>query len=319
MSLRNSRFKTFLGSAMIVAAGLAGAQDYPNRVIRIITATPGSGSDFTARLIAQGISGPLGQTVIVENRPSNLTGEIAVKALPDGYTLLVEGNSFWFAPLLQKTPYDVLRDFSPITIALFAPNIVVLHPSVPANSINELIALAKAKPGQLNYGSSGTGSSQHLAIEMLKSMAGINIVHVPYKGNAPALAGTIANEVQLMSSSAAAAAPFLKSGKLKVLAVTSAKPSALFPGLPTVASAGLPGYDLASRTGLFATGKPPKAVINRLNLEIVRALRTPEIKEKFSSAGVETIGNTPEEFTAIIVSEIAIIGNVIKDAGIKAD
>ena len=319
MSLQRFFVRAFCAWTMFLGGGVVSGQEYPNRVIRIITATPGSGSDFTARLIAQGITGALGQPVIVENRPSNLTGDIAVKALPDGYTLLVEGNSFWFAPLLQKTPYEVLRDFSPITIALFAPNIVVVHPAVSANSVRDLITLAKAKPGQLNYGSSGTGSSQHLAIEMLKSMAWINIVHVPYKGNAAALAGTIANEVQLMSSSAAAAAPFMKSGKLKVLAVTSAQPSALFPGLPTVASAGLPGYDLSSRTGLFATGKPAKGIVNRLNQEVVRALNSPEIKEKFTNAGIETVGNTPEEFTAIIKSEIARIGKVIKDAGIKAD
>ena len=295
------------------------AQDFPNRPIRVITSLPGGGSDFASRLIAQGISGPLGQPVIVENRPSNLTAEVAMKAQPDGYTLLVEGNSFWFAPLLQKTPYEVLRDFSPVTIALSAPNILVLHPSVPANSVTELIALAKAKPGQLNYGSSGTGSSQHIAIEMLNFMAGINIVHVPYKGNGPALTGTMAGEVQLMASSAAAAAHFLKSGKLKVLAVTTAKPSALFPNVPTIASAGLSGYEIGTRTGLFATGKPPLAIIKRLNHEIVRALHTPEIKEKFFKAGVETVGNTPEEFTAIIKSETARVGKIIKEAGIKAD
>ena len=289
---------------MAMGASIAWAQDpstgsgqaFPNRPIRIITSLPGGGSDFTARLIAQGISGPLGQPVIVENRPSNLTGDFAMKALPDGYTLLVEGNSFWFTPLIQPQRYDVLRDFTPVTIALNSPNIIVVHPSVPANSIRELIALAKAKPGQLNYGSS-FGSTSHLAMEMLKSMAGINIVHVPYKGSGPAVNAVIAGEVQFMSASAAAVAPFTKSGKLRALAVTSAKPSAMLPGLPTIASA-VPGYELELTTGLFASGKPPKAVINRLNQEIVRALNTKEIKEKFFTTGGETVGNTPEEFAA---------------------
>ena len=304
---------------LVVGAGVASGQDFPNKPIRIITSLPGGGSDFASRLIAQGISGPVGQPVIVDNRPSSITGETAMKAQPDGYTLLVDGNSFWFAPLIQRTPYDVLRDFSPVTIALTAPNIVVVHPSVPANSISELIAFAKGRPGQLNYGSSGTGSSQHLAAEMLKSMAGINMVHVPYKGNGPALTGLIAGEIQLLSSGAAAAAPHMKSGKLRALAVTSAQPSALYPGLPTIAAAGLPGYELVTRTGLFASGKPPKATINRLNQEIVRALNTAEIKEKFFSSGVETVGNSPDEFTAIIKSEVARMDKVIKDAGITAN
>jgi tripartite-type tricarboxylate transporter receptor subunit TctC len=298
--------------------GLASAQDYPNRPIRAITSLPGGGSDFAARLIAQAVAGPLGQPVIVENRPSNLTAEAAMKALPDGYTLLVEGSSFWVAPLLRKTQYEVLRDFSPITIALSAPNLLVMHPSVAANSVSELIALAKAKPGTLNYGSAGTGGSLHLAMEMFNSMAGTSIVHVPYKGLGPALTGLVAGEVQLLSSTAAGYAPFAKSGKLKALAVTSAKPTVLFPGLPTIASA-VPGYELVQYTGLFAVGKPPKAIVNKLNQEMVRALNNSDIKERFLNAGVETVGNTPEEFAAIVSSEITRISKVIKDAGIKAE
>ena len=303
---------------VIWGASTACGQEFPNRPIRLITSLPGGGSDFAARLIAQGISGPLGQPVIVENRPSNLTAEVAMKAQPDGYTLLVEGNSFWVAPLLRNTPYQVLRDFTPVTIALTAPNILVMHPSVAANSVGELIALAKAKPGQLNYGSAGTGGSLHLAMEMFRSMAGIDIVHVPYKGIGAALTGLVAGEIQLLSSTAAALAPFTKSGKLKALAVTTAKPSSLFPALPTIASA-VPGYELVLRTGLFAVGKPPRSTIVRLNQEVVRTLNTAEIKDRFFNAGVETVGNTPEEFAAIIKSEIAAFSKVIKEAGIKAE
>ena len=302
----------------VVGSGVVYGQDFPNRPIRIITSLPGGGSDFASRLIAQARTPLFGQPVIVENRPSNITGDVAMKAQPDGYTLLIDSNSFWFTPLMQKTPYEVLRDFSPVTIALIAPNIIAVHPSVAATSIRELIALAKAKPGQLNYAAS-IGSTPHLAIEILKSMAGINVVHIPYKGSGLAVTGVVSGESQLLSSSAASLAPFIKSGKLRALAVTSAQPSALLPGLPTVASAGLPGYDLSSLNGVFAAGKPPAAVINRPNRDIVRALNSPEVKEKFLSAGVETVGSTPEEFAAKIKSEVARIGKVVREAGIKIE
>ena len=239
-------------------------------------------------------------------------------AQPDGYTLLVEGNAFWFKPLMQKSNYDVLRDFSPVTINFNAPNIIAVHPSVPATSIRELIALAKAKPGQLNY-AAAVGSTPQIAMEMLKAMAGISIVHVPYKGSGLAVAGVAAGESQLLSASAAASASFIKSGKLRAIAVTSAQPSALLPGLPTVASSGLPGYDVSSLNGVLAVGKPPRAVINQLNRDIVRGLNSPEVKEKFLAVGVEPVGSTPEEFVARIKSEVVRIGKVVKDAGIKIE
>jgi len=304
----------------VSAANMVYGQIFPTRPVRVIAPLPGGTGDFAMRLVSQEISGPLGQPVIVENRPSSLTGETAMKAQPDGYTLLIEGSSFWITPLMQKTPYDVELDFSPITQMLMAPNILVVHPSITEGSLKDLIALAKAKPGHLNYGSSGTGSSQHLGAEMLKSMTGINMVHIPYKGIGPAVTGLIAGEVQVISSSAASVAPHIKSGKLRALAVTGARPSALFPGLPTVESAaGLPGYDVTTRTGLFAAGKPPRMVINRLNQEIVRALNKPEVREKFLNQGVETVGNSPEEFAATIKSEIVRMRKVINDAGIRLD
>ena len=316
MSLRHFAGILSIG-VMVIAPDVAGGQDYPSKPIRIVTATPGSGSDFVARLIAQGIAAPLGQPVIVENRPSNLTGDTARKALPDGYTLLVEGNSFWLGPLVQKMPYDVLRDFTPVTIVLLAPNVLVAHPSVAANSVTELIALAKAKPGQLNYGSSSTGSSQQLALELLKFMAGVDIVEVSYKGVVATVMGVIAGEIQLVSAQASIVGPHIKSGKLKALGVTTPKPSPLFPDLPTIASAGLPGYELVTRTGLFAAGKPPRPIIQRLNQEIVRTLNTSETKEKFFNAGVEAVGNTPEDFVAIIKSDMVKMGKLIKDAKIR--
>jgi tripartite-type tricarboxylate transporter receptor subunit TctC len=304
---------------MILTVSATHAQDFPNRPIRVITSLPGGGSDFGTRLIAQGITGTLGQPVIVENRPSNLTGDIAMKAQGDGYTLLVEGNSFWFGPLIYKTSYDVLRDFSPITIGMIAPNIIVVHPSIGVTTIPELIALAKAKPGQLNYASSGIGSSQQFGAEMLNLMAGIKLVHVPYKGSGLALTGILGGEVQVMSASAASASPHIKGGKLRALAVTSAKPSALLPGLPTVASFGLPGFDLSSRTGVFAAGKPPKAIIERLNKDIARALSTPDIRDKFFAAGVETNTDTADESVATIKTEVARMAKIVQAAGMKVD
>jgi tripartite-type tricarboxylate transporter receptor subunit TctC len=308
-------------SLCVLALGTSAAcaQAYPTKPIRIVTASPGSGSDGVARLLAGGISGPLGQPVIVENRPSALTGDFAVKALPDGYTLLVEGNSFWLAPLIQKTPYDVMKDFSPITIALLTPNVLVGHPSIPANTLSELIALAKAKPGLLNYGSSGVGSSQQLAIEMLNFMAGIKLVHVPYKGVVFALTAVLANEVQLVAATPALTGPHIKAGKLKAYGITTPVPSPLLPGVAPIAAQGYPGYEQVTRTALFAVGKPPQAIIDRLHMEAVRVIHLAETKERFTNMGVEPVGNTPAEFIAIIKNDVTKMGKVIKDAGIRAD
>ena len=315
-----SRFAMTFLLCLAVTTPPVSAQDYPNKPTRIITSSPGSGSDFVARLIAQGITGPLGQPVIVDNRSSNLTGDYAMNAPPDGYNLLVESNSFWLAPLLQTKPYEVLRDFTPVTTVLSRPNIVVVHPSVAANSVSDLIVLVKARPGQLNYSSSGNGSSEQLAMEMLKFMAGgINIVHVSYKGSAPAVTAVVAGEVQMVIASAALVLPQIKAGKLRALAVTSAKPSPILPNLPTVASFGLRDYDYMTITGLFASGKPPQAIIHRLNQEIVRVVNSAETRDRFAAMGVEPVGNTPEEFVAIIKADVARMGNVIKQAHITAD
>src|SRR5262245_36436616 len=257
------------------------AQDFPSKPIRIVTAGAGTGSDFVARLIGQGISGPLGQQVIVDNRPSGvIQGEIVSRASPDGYTLVIIGGGLWIGPLLYSTPYDGIRDFTPITIVSREPSLLVVHPSLPAKSVKELIALAKARPGQLNWASSGTGSSGHLAGELFKSLADINSVRIPYKGTSFSLVALVAGEVQLQFSSPLAIAGQLKSGKLRALGVTSAQPSALAPGLPTVAAT-VPGYEAVGMTGVFAPAKTPANVVNRLNQEMVRVLSTPDVREKF--------------------------------------
>ncbi len=218
----------------------------------------------------------------------------------------------------DNLPWDALRDFAPITLAITSPNIVVVHPAQPINSIKDLIAVAKARPGQLNDGGGQTGASSHLASELFKAMAGVDIVRVPYKGVGPALNALVAGEVQLSFTNPGAAAPHVKSGRLRAVAVTSAQPSALLPGLPTVAASGLPGYEAVSIFGMFAPAKTPAAIINRLNLETARHLTAPETRERFLSSGVETVGSSPEQLGATIKSEMTRMGKVIRDRGIRA-
>jgi tripartite-type tricarboxylate transporter receptor subunit TctC len=295
---------------------------FPGKPIHIITGEPGGSNDFASRLIAPGLAERMGQAVIVENKggASGIVGaELVVKAPPDGYTVLLYGSPIWLLPFMQTLSYDPLRDFLPVTLVIRSPNLLVVHPSVAANSLKELIALAKAKPDALNYASSATGGSPHLAAELFKAMAGVNMVMISYKGAGPAVTATISGEVQVMFPNAASSAPHLKSGKLRALAVTSAQPTELIPGLPTVAASGLPGYEAVSMFGMFAPAKTPPAVINRLNQETARVLARPEVKEKFFNAGVEAVGNSPAEFATAMKTEMTVLGKVIRDAGIRAD
>ena len=305
---------------MLLGAGAVSGQNYPNKPIRIVTSEAGGGNDLQARLIAQGLTRALGEQVIVENRPSGIIpGEIVSKAPPNGYTLLLYNNALWTGPLIQKTPYDALKDFSPIVAVAKAANILVVNPALPINSVAELIALAKAKPGELNYGSSGTGASNHLAAELFSAMAGINIVRINYKGAGPALTALLAGELQLMFPTAGAVAPHIRTGRVRMLAVTSAEPSALAPGIPTMAASGLPGYESISIYGVFAPARTPRTLIDKLNQEIVRFLNRADIKEKFFNAGMETMGGSPEQLAATVKSEIARVSKVIKQAGIRSE
>ena len=236
--MRTSRFvaRMALGGFALCAVGLVSGQNYPTRPIRVITAGVGGGNDVSARLVAQGLSASIGQQVIVENRASGIiTAEAVAKAAPDGYTVLVYGSTIWTTPLLQSTPYDPVRDFAPITMVASSPHVIVVHPSLPVKTVKELIALAKAKPGQLNDASLGTGTSTHLGAELFKSMAGVNIVRIPYKAAASQIGDLLGGQVQLTFSTTGAAMPLVKVGRLRALAVTSSKPSAMTPGLPTVA------------------------------------------------------------------------------------
>jgi tripartite-type tricarboxylate transporter receptor subunit TctC len=294
------------------------AQDFPRKPIRIVTGSPGGGGDFASRLIAQGITGPLGQAVIVENH-GNFTGEYVMRAAADGYTLLLDGTSFWVGPLLQDAPYDVEKDFAPITLAVNLPNVLVVAPTLPAKTVKELIDLAKRRPGEINYSAGSIGGPAHLAGELFKAMAGINMIAIPYKGGAPALSAVIGGEVQVNFATTTAAAPHIKSGRLRILAVTSAQPSVLVPGVPTIAAAGVPGYEAISTYGVFAPARTPAAIISVLNREMVKVLTTPEVKERLLSSGEEAVGSSPDELAAMVRADIVKWGNVIKNAGIRAN
>ena len=306
-------------TAFLVAGG-APAQHYPYKPIRIVTSEPGSGTDLMSRLIGQRLTESLGKQVIVENRGGTLAREVVMRAPPDGYTLLMSGTSLWLSPFMREhASYDPVRDFSPITLAASSPNVLTVNPALPAESVRDLIALAKAKPGELNYGSGSTGAPTHLAAELFKAMAGVDIVRIPYKGTGPAINALLANQVQIMFVSTTSVAPHVKSGKLRALAVSTARPSVLTPGLPTVTSAGLTGYEATSLFGMFAPAGTPSVILNRLNREIVQVLGSTEVKERLLNSGVEAIGSSAAELAATMKSEMTKWSKLIKAAGIRED
>ena len=320
MSISRVIVALFSFGTMILGTWPVSGQNYPNKPIRIVTGSVGSGNDIASRIIAQGLTGSLGQQVIVENRAAGvITFMTVAKAPPDGYTLLYYTNGLWTTPLIEKTPWHPVNDFSPIISTSKAPSILVVHPAVPAKSVSELIALAKARPGELNYAAAGIGSGTHLSAELFKAMAGVSIAYIPYKGSGLALIDLIGGQVQMMFATAGSVASHMKSGTLRALAVTSAQPSELLPGLPAVAASGLPGYESVSIYGVFAPAKTPPAIINRLNREILVLLKRTDVREKFLSSGVETVGSSPEQLAAIVKSEMARLGKVIKDAGLRVE
>jgi tripartite-type tricarboxylate transporter receptor subunit TctC len=308
-----------LPSALLTGAGIATGQVFPSKTIRIVTGSVGGNSDFSSRLVAQGIAGPLGQPVIIDNRGGGIVPGLTVaKSPPDGYTLLVAAGTLWNGPLLRETPYDPLKDFLPISLMNRSPAMLVVHPSLPVKSVKEFIALAKARPGQLNYSSSSIGSISHLAGELFKYTAKINVVRVNYKISANEMTDLVSGYIQFSVGTAGELVPHVKSGQLRALAVTGPQPSPLMPGLPTVAAT-LPGFEALSMTGIFAPAKTPAPVINRLSQEIMRFVRTPEAKDKFLESGVEAVGSTPEELEAAMKAEIARWSKLIKVVGIKLD
>jgi tripartite-type tricarboxylate transporter receptor subunit TctC len=307
-------------------AAAARADDYPSHAIRFVIAfTPGGPSDLLTRTIGQQLSARLGQPVLAENRPGaggNLAADLVAKAAPDGYTLLMANIGILAAnaSLYGHLSFDPLEDLAPIILVGAQPNILVVHPSLPVHSVAELIALAKAQPGRLDYASSGNGTPSHLSAELFKTMTGTDMVHVAYRGGVPALTDVIAGQgVQLMFATAVSALPFIRAGQLRALAVTSATRSPLLPDLPTLQEAGLPGYESTAWHGVVAPAGTPAAIIDRLNIEIGVILTLPEIRQVLSTQGIDIIGGTPAQFSAYIRAEIPKWAEIVRRSGAHVD
>jgi len=311
--------------AILAPHAAAAADLYPARPIRFVVAfPPGGGTDIIARSIAHKLAERLAQQVVVDNRPGaggNIGTDIVAKSAPDGYTVLMgsAGPLAINASLFASMPFDPVRDLAPVTLAASTPNVLVVHPSLRAATVKELIALAKARPGEINFASSGHGTPAHLAGELFNSMAGVKMVHVPYKGAAPALADLLGGQVQLMFSTMPPALPHVKDGKLRALAVTSLKRSRATPDLPTVDEAALPGFEANTWHGVVVPSGTPAAIVARLNREIVAILHLPDVVERLSAQGAEPVGSTPEEFAAYIRSETLKWAKVVRDSGAKAE
>ena len=309
----------------LVLAAPASAQNYPNKTIRILVGfAPGGSTDIVARLIAQKMSDTIGQQVVVDNRAGAggiIAAEILAKSPPDGYTMFActTGN-FAIIPYLYKTvPYNADKDLVPVTQTGSLPYIIVVHPSLPVKNVKELIAFAKAHPGQINYASSGVGSASHLSPELFKSMAGIDITHVPYKGTGNAMGDLIAGQVVMMFDQPVSSLPIVKSGKLRVLAISSGKRFPTLPEIPTVAESGIPGFEAVSWAGMCVPGGTSKEIVNRLQVEIAKVLKLPDITNRLMNDGIEPIGSTPEQFQAFIEREKIKWSKVVKDSGARAD
>src|ERR1043166_3490211 len=311
-------------SLLFPAVNAAAADAYPVKPIRMIVPwPPGGGTDVFARAISQKLSESWGQSVLVGNRPGatgNIGAELTAKSPPDGYTTMLATITLATNPALYPAlPFDALKDFAPITLVAGVPHMLVVNPSLPANSVKEFIALAKVRPGQINYASAGNGSPFHLAAELFKLLAGVNLVHVPYKGGGPAITEVIGGQVPVTFANLLPVLPHVNSGRLRALGVTSAKRSPAAPKVPTIAEAGVPGYEFSSWFGVFPPAEPPTEIFTRLNGEIVKILNTPEMKDRLSREGAEVSASTAEQFGAYLKAETTKWGKVIKQAGIRAD
>jgi len=312
-------------SAALVPSVLAAAPAYPEKPVRVIVPVPAGGTpDVVIRTISPGVSSLLGQQLVIDNRggAGGLIGvELAARANADGYTLLFASpGALTILPHLKKrVPYDTLRDFAPISLVSSGPFLLVSHPAVPAKTVKELIALAKAAPGKLNYGSAGNGVANHLAMELFKSMAGVNITHVPYKGAPLAVADLIGGNVEMMFNSIAPVLPHIKSGRLRLLGIASSKRSPQLPDAPTISEAGVPGFEASNWFGLFAPAKTPKAIVARLNDAIVKVVRAPETRAQFELQGSDPVGNSPEEFAAYVRKDLEKYAKIVKLSGAKLD
>ena len=313
-----------LATDALVASASDHAQKYPERPVRVVVPFPAAGgTDILARLFLQKIAERTGANFIIDNRSGaggTIGTEIVAKAPADGYTLLVCSSSHTINPsVYRKLGYEPLRDFAPVTMIASGPGLLVVHPSVPAKSVKELIALSKAKPGQLNYASAGNGTPPHLAAELFKSMAGIDIVHVPYKGNVPAFVDLISGAVSLSFPTITSGLPQVRAGKLRALGVTSRERSSVVPDVPTIAEAGLPGYESSTWYGMLAPAGTPRPIVMKLHGEMLEVLKLADIREKLSAQGLEPVGNTPADFASVISAELVKWRKVVAAAGMKAE
>ena len=322
---RRIKARGFCAIILFVAACASDAQSvYPNHALRmVVPSSAGGGADIVARIIAPKLAERLGHQVVVDNRPGAGTligGDIVAKALPDGYTLLMAISTLATNPVIyKKMPYDALRDLAPVTQVASLPNILVVHPSVPVKTAQELIAFARAHPKQLSYGSPGTGTNPHLAMELFGSMAKVGMVHIPYKGSAPAVIDLVAGHITVMAATALTGIPHVRSGRLRALAVTSDKRTAAAPEVPTIAEAALPGYDAVQWYGVLAPAQTPADIVTKLHAEIARILQISEVKDRLLGDGADPVGNTPDEFARFIRAETAKWTKVARDAGIKPE
>ena len=316
----------WLAAALALAAGACSAQvAFPEKPVRFVVGfTPGGPSDIIARALGQKLGDAWRRQIVIENRPGaggNIAAEAVAKSAPDGYTWLLGNNSILATNqhLYRSLAYDPVKDFAPVALVAIQPNLLVVNPGLPATSVRELIALAKSKPGRLNYASSGSGAAAHLAGELFKAMTGVDMVHVPYKGAQPALTDVIAGQAQLMFATSASVIPYIKAGRLRALAVTTAQRSASIPELPTVAEAGVPGFEAITWHGVVVPAATAAALVERLNREIVAALGERDLRERLESLGAEVAAGTPREFAEYIAREIPKWAKVVKDSGARAE
>lgn len=314
-----------LGALFACIATVASAQSYPNRAIRLVVPFPAAGTtDILARAAAQKLTEAFGQSVVVDNRPGaagNIGSDLVAKSAPDGYTLLMGtvGTHAINPSLYSKMPYDHVKDFVPVVLVAGVPNVLVVNPALPVNSVADLIKLAKDKPGQINFASSGSGTSIHLSGELFKTMAGVDITHVPYKGSSPALIDLIGGQVQIMFDNLPSALPQIKAGKLRAIAVTSLKRAPVLPDVPTISESGLPGFEASSWFGVLAPAGTPAPIVARINAEVNKWLQSAEAREKLLSQGAEAAGGSPEQFANHIRAESEKWAKVVKASGAKVD
>lgn len=320
----NNRTRGWVAAILLVLSANPGAQAYPNRPVRLVVPfPPGGATDIVARGIAQKLSDGLKQQFVVDNRGGGgqvIGTELVAKSAPNGYTLLLASVTHSINPALHpKLPYDSVKDFAPVTLLGSGPNVVVVHPSLPARTVAELITLLKAQPGRINFASSGTGSGGHLAAELFKSMAGVDMTHIPYKGGGPAYIDLIAGQVALMFTSPVPTLPHVRAGKLRAIATTGASRSSAMPDLPTIAESGLPGYEASLWYGIFVPAGTPSDIINLLNGKIIEGLRAPDIRDRLTGLGIDIVGSSPSKLAQHLRSETAKWSKVIREANIRAE